>query len=68
MLLVIAYSCFTSAFFAAFDYPDPIEYPGVRILEDAVFASFFLEIILKFMLVPDNSSDDKVVTHSDIAK
>jgi hypothetical protein len=38
------------------------------IIENAVFASFFLEIILKFMKVPDNATDDKVVTHSDIAK
>jgi len=65
MLLVIAYSCTTSAFFTAFDQP-PEKVFGY--LENIVFAAFSLEIILKFMKLPDNTSEDKVVTHSDIAK
>jgi len=27
-----------------------------------------LEIIVKFMLLPEDSNDDKVITHSDIAR
>jgi len=65
MLLVIAYSCTTSAFFTAFEQPCLEVF---TIIEHIVLAAFSLEIVLKFMIMPDNSSEDKVVTHSDIAK
>lgn len=52
MLLVIAFSCFSSAYYCAFDFPTA---QGLLILEHFVFASFTLEIIFKCMRLPLNA-------------
>lgn len=52
MLLVIAYSCFTSAYYVAFDFPTEL---SLIILEHFVFASFTFEIIFKLMVMPPNT-------------
>lgn len=52
MLLVIAYSCFTSSYYVAFDFPTEL---SLIILEHFVFASFTFEIIFKFMVMPPNT-------------
>lgn len=52
MLLVIAFSCFSSAYYCAFDFPTE---QGLLILEHFVFASFTFEIIFKCMRLPHNA-------------
>lgn len=47
MLLVIAYSCFTSAYYIAFSFPDGV--PGFLELEHVVFGSYTLDIVFNFM-------------------
>lgn len=52
MLLIIAYACFSSAYFVAFDFP-----AGNMLLlglEHAVFAAFTLDIIFNLMRVPES--------------
>ena len=66
MYFVIIYSCFASCYFAAFDYPEQKDV--VMILEHIVFASFSMEIIIKFLRVPDSQQEDKLPTHYEIAK
>ena len=50
MLLVIAYSCFTSAYYVAFDAPK--DGSVLWWLENLVFASYSIDIIINFMRVP----------------
>lgn len=57
MLAIIAYSCFTSAFFLAFDFPSN---PTLIILEHVVLALYSTEIILKLMRLPiDAKQEDR---------
>jgi hypothetical protein len=52
MLLIIAYACFSSAYYCAFDFPK-----GNQILvtfEHAVFSAFTLDIIFNLVRVPDS--------------
>lgn len=64
MVVVIAFSCFSSAYYAAFDFPyESIE---MLILEHIVFASFTLEIILKCMRLESNDASER--SHSKIIK
>ena len=56
MLIVIAYSCFTSAYYVAFEFPtDPI----LLGLEHCVFGFFTLEIIFKCVSVSPNAEDSE---------
>jgi len=49
MLLVIGYSCFTSAYYVAFSSPTD----GILItLEHIVFVSYTIDIIFNFMRLP----------------
>ncbi len=48
MLAIITYSCFTSAYYAAFSFPTA---PVFLLLEHCVFAFFLLEIIFKLMTI-----------------
>ena len=66
MLLIVAYSCFSSAYFTAFDFPANNEL--VYQLENVVFSFFLLDIIFNFMRVPDNDGDEKIRDHSTVAK
>jgi hypothetical protein len=52
MLFVIAFSCFSSAYYCAFDFPTE---QSLLILEHFVFASFTFEIIFKCMRLPPNA-------------
>ena len=49
MLLVIGYSCFTSAYYVAFSFPNT---ELLLNLEHIVFGSYTLDIILNFMRLP----------------
>lgn len=49
MLLVIAYSCFTSAYYVAFSFPETQQ---LLILEHIVFGSYTLDILFNFMRLP----------------
>lgn len=49
MLVVITYSCFTSAFYCAFEFPTE---PSLIMLEHLVLVFFSIEIILKCMRLP----------------
>ncbi len=50
MLLVIAYSCFTSAYYIAFSFPDGV--PAFLELEHVVFGSYTLDIVFNFLRIP----------------
>jgi hypothetical protein len=66
MLIIVAYSCFASAYFTAFDFPK-----GDLLLwnlEHIVFVSFTFDIIFTFVRIPDNGGDEKQKNHSTIAK
>ena len=64
MLIVIAYSCFTSAYYVAFEFPtDPI----LLGLEHCVFVFFTLEIIFKCVSVSPNA-DESERSHLKIIK
>lgn len=52
MLAVIAYSCFTSAYFVAFSFNK--DQPIIYNLEHLVFASYTVDIIINFIRVPSN--------------
>lgn len=64
MLIVIAYSCFSSAYYVAFDFPTDL---SLLILEHFVFASFTFEIIFKCMRLPHNA-DNSERSHLQIIK
>lgn len=64
MLLVIGYSCFSSAYYCAFDFPTE---EGLIILEHFVFASFTLEIIFNCCRLPPNA-DESERNHLSIIK
>ena len=49
MLAVIVYSCFTSAYFTAFDFPT--DNYTLFTVEHFVFASFTLDILLNFVRI-----------------
>ena len=49
MLLVIAYSCFTSAYYVAFSFPETDQ---LLILEHIVFGSYTLDILFNFLRLP----------------
>jgi hypothetical protein len=49
MLIVIAYSCFTSAYFISFSFADG---PELNLLEHVVFVSYTLDIMFNFMRLP----------------
>ena len=67
MLIVIAYSCFMSMYFAAFEFP--IENNTIFALENICTFFFVVEIITQFMRVEEkNNSQDVKITHSLIAK
>jgi hypothetical protein len=53
LLVVITYSCFTSAFYCAFKFPTN---RVLLVFEDIVFVSFSLEIILKCVRLPPQPS------------
>mmetsp|Transcript_15224 Transcript_15224/g.20611 ORF Transcript_15224/g.20611 Transcript_15224/m.20611 type:complete len:144 (+) Transcript_15224:554-985(+) len=66
MLLVILYSCITSAFFTAFDFPSE---GFIYNMEHFVFGCFTLDIIFNFMRqYQDYKTNSWVTSHSDIAK
>ena len=50
MLLIIAYSCFTSAYYVAFSFPDSNN--TLLMLEHVVFGSYTIDIVLNFVRVP----------------
>ena len=68
MLLVVAYSCFSAAYFTAFEMPPPSENMLVFWLENLVFASFLLDIFFNFMRIPENEDEGKEKDHSAVAK
>lgn len=51
MLFVIAYSCFTSAYYISFEFPDN---DVLMIFEHVVFASYSIDILFNFMRLPPN--------------
>jgi len=55
MLLIVAYSCFSSAYFTAFDFPEDNEI--IFWLENIVFGSFFLDILFTFIKIPENEGE-----------
>jgi len=57
MLIIVAYSCFASAYFTAFDFPK--DSPLLWNLEHVVFVSFTLDIIFTFIRIPDSDGDEK---------
>ncbi len=57
MNLILVYSCFTTAYFAAFAFPPQ---PGFMIMEHIVFASFALDMILSCVRVPINTKAEDV--------
>ena len=57
MLVVITYSCFTSAFYCAFEFPSN---EVLLMLEHGVLIFFSIEIIVKCMRLPlDAQQDDR---------
>ena len=56
MLFVIAYSCFTSAYYVAFSFPKDVLF--FEIMEHLVFASYASDIIINFMKLPADSDPD----------
>jgi len=67
LIMVIAYSCFMSMFFTAFDYKVP-EYSYFWILEVIVFCFFTIDIICSFMRLPLNDDSLEATSHAGIAK
>ena len=67
MVLVIAYSCFMSMFFTAFDYKVP-EFTAFWYMEIIVFGFFTIDIVCSFMRVPLNDDIDGGISHAEIAK
>ena len=66
MLIVIAYSCFMSMYFAAFEFP--IQNNAIFVLENICTVFFVVEIMTQFMRVEKNNNPEIKVTHSVIAK
>ena len=67
MLIVIAYSCFMSMYFAAFEFD--IKNPTIFWLENICTFFFVVEQITHFMRVPENNNNSDVkITHTEIAK
>jgi hypothetical protein len=64
MLLVIGFSCFSSAYYCAFEFPTE---KTLINLEHCVFASFTLEIIFMCMKLPPNA-DESDRNHLQIIK
>jgi len=52
MLIIIAYACFSSAYYVAFDFPKGK--PVLLILEHCVFAAFTIDIIFNLMRLPES--------------
>jgi hypothetical protein len=52
MLLIIAYACFSSAYYCAFDFPK--SNMVLLSFEHAVFAAFSVDIIFNLMRVPES--------------
>jgi hypothetical protein len=67
MLAIIAYSCFFSAFYTAFDYKFE-ENMALFVLEYVVFVSFTFDIIFHFMRPFKNEDNEESATHTEIAK
>jgi len=58
LILIIAYSCFLSMFFTAFDYSFE-KFSTFWILEVIVFSMFTLDIMLSFMRLPLNDDSEE---------
>ena len=56
MLFVIAYSCFTSAYFVAFSFPKDLYF--FEIMEHTVFISYAFDIVINFMKLPADSDPE----------
>jgi len=67
MLLIVAYSCFSAAYFTAFDFPTERDSVAM-LLEHIVLGSFFLDIAFNFIRIPENDGIDKIRDHSTVAK
>jgi hypothetical protein len=63
MLAIIAYSCFLSAFYTAFDYKFE-ENMALFVLEYIVFVSFTFDIIFHFMRPLKNEDTEESSTHT----
>ena len=66
MLIVIIYSCFSSAYFTAFGMD--LCNAAIFWIENVVFFLFTLEIIFNFMRLSDSDDALKLTDHSSIAK
>ena len=66
MMIIIAYSCFLSAYYAAFDFP--LQNPLCYWMENLCTLFFTLDIVFNFMRVPDDRdvNSETKVTHSTI--
>jgi hypothetical protein len=67
LILVIAYSCFMSMYFTAFDYVFP-DYSVFWVLEVIVFLFFTVDIICSFLRRPINDDSEEANSHFGIAK
>jgi hypothetical protein len=68
MLFIVAYSCFSAAYFTAFGFPKTRGSSLAYFLEDVVFVSFGLDIIFNFFRVPENYGEEKPKSHFSVAK
>ena len=64
MMVIIIYSCFTSAIFAGIEFPICNDF--IIWAEDVCTVFFILDIILNFMRMPEQSKEP--ITHSLIFK
>jgi hypothetical protein len=65
MLFVIAYSCFTSAYYVAFSFPKDVVF--FELMEHLVFASYASDIIINFMKLPADSDPDSQESRNHLA-
>lgn len=68
MLMVVAYSCFSSAYFTAFDFPSRDDNKTAFWLENLVFGSFALDMFFTFFKIPENIPEDKLPEYTVVAK
>ena len=57
MNIILVYSCFTTAYFAAFAFPPQ---PAFMIMEHIVFASFALDMIISSIRVRINTKNEDI--------
>ena len=61
MLAVIVYSCFTSAYYTAFEFP--YQTPALVNIEHFIFACFTADILLNFVRIQNDKDGTQIRSH-----